>query len=83
MDKLEFEEIGEVCPHRTDGVAGWVQNDGVVAPILCLKVTGYTICTLLNQRIVLQCPECFEAIRLSGLSKCLHRRATPPRQLPS
>lgn len=64
---METVDIGDNCLHRALTFVGWIKNDGTGPPVLVVKRTDDVVLTLMNQRIVVNCPSCFEKIRKAAL----------------
>jgi len=79
---VETVDIGDNCIHRPLTGVAWIKNDGTGPPVLLVLKTDDVVLTLTNQRIVVNCPTCFEKIRAEGLSRysleTLHRQGQPP-----
>lgn len=60
---MDTVDIGDNCIHRALTMVGWIKNDSYGPPVLVVTRTDDVILTLMNQRIVVNCPACFENIR--------------------
>lgn len=56
----------ETCPHVT-AWADWIRNDGLGPPVLLLGGLNAQVIavTMMNQKIYVRCPECFNRLRCS------------------
>ena len=78
---METVDIGDNCIHRPLTHVGWIKNDTTGPPVLVVTRTDDVVLTLMNQRIVVNCPACFERIRKQAPIGSLDT-AAPPLPLP-
>jgi hypothetical protein len=64
-------DIGDNCQHRQRVVVEWIRNDRLSAPILWVVSPGDVILTLMNQRIMVECPDCFNKIKELAATKVI------------
>jgi hypothetical protein len=48
----------EACPHRWRTIAGYLNNDNKLPPVIYCEASGPVILTLTNQVIYVKCPAC-------------------------